>query len=524
MKKRFLLFVLFTFVLGFMLKTDVTAATQSANSARIIPRINESGFNVGDKRDFTVGDSFDYSYVKFTTNVNDKYITGKSDMKIIYSGNESNYFSAYCMDGNKKYPEYQYIATTMRGKDLIKIMTAFQILKECNNKSGCNLLDGIDDVTGYYVDMVSDPSESTITAFDNGEEITSSMTSIGFIPKANSRDVKLLNANDIASSLGKEIVDGKVSVSFKKSDFMINHYTASEMSDSIGYRKALYIIEHSYPSLSLKDSLVYAGVSYETLLSSLNNSEENVSNAVYATVQYAVWKVIGEYYELDGENKLYLGDTLVGNSELNKLYQFLIKDRDKYVDDTYKNELVLELPSKEAYKSESDAEYYGPYKVRSKMLVTDWNSITAKVTNPSEGVTLVDKDLKELPYSEVDGKKVYNVTNINNSDNEGYSEFYIRIDNKYKSTTQINIDLDGKGKVYNTDSNRGRLFYSESKLDQVVIVSAKIIDVNPHNEVKLEYNAKTGVEDYGTLLLAILGAFTVGYIVLRFKEEPVSSL
>ena len=83
---------------------------------------------------------------------------------------------------------------------------------------------------------------------------------------------------------------------------------------------------------------------------------------------------------------------------------------------------------------------------------------------------------------------------------------------------------ENKDQTHYTDSNRGRLFYSESKLDQVVIVSAKIIDVNPHNEVKLEYNAKTGVEDYGTLLLAILGAFTVGYIALRFKEEPVSSL
>lgn len=514
MKKRFLLF---TFVLGFIFFGSIKAIS-------VVPKINEGGFNVGDKRDFTVGNSFDFSYVKFNTNVSGKYITGKNDMKIIYSGSDSDYFSAYCMDGNKKYPEYEYISNTMTGKDLIKIMTAFQILKECNYRNGCNLLDGIDDVTGYYVDMVSDPSENTITAFNNGEEITSSMSALGFIPKSNSKDVKLLSVNDIASSLGKEIVDGKVSVTFKKSDFIINHYTASEMSDSIGYRKALYIIEHSYPSLNLKDSLEYAGVSYETLLASLNNNEESVSNAVYATVQYAVWKVIGEYYELDNGEKLYLSDTLIGNDELNKLYQFLIKDREKYVDDTYKNELILELPSKEAYKSESDAEYYGPYKVKSKMLVTDWNSITAKVTSPNEGITLVDKDLKELSYSEVDGKKIYNVTNIDNSDNEGYSEFYIRIDNKYKSTTQINIDLDGKGKVYNTDNNRGRLFYSESKLDQVVIVSAKIIDVNPHNEVKLEYNAKTGVEDYGTLLLAILGAFTLGYIALRFKEEPMSSL
>lgn len=540
-----ILFVLFVCIIGLI----------NINASNIIPKVNLGGFNVGDKSDFKISDAYDFSLISFTSDKDGKTITGRSDMKKIYSGTSDNYFTAYCMDGNKKYPEYEYFASKQSPEALIKYMTIFEILKECNAKESCKLFDNIQSISGYDITNIDEASTETITKFNNNETVTMTLSKILFI----FRDLSYVqfSASELATALGKEVTDGKISVSFKRSDFIVNHYTASVMPDSVGYKKALWIIEHSYPTLDLDESLTYADVNINTLISELitllksknptaakvcvekngvevkcesqssvsgNNVSINLEDYVYGTVQYAIWQVIGDFYELDGENKLYLGDTLIGSNELNKLYKYLIKDRDSYENNDYTANLYLEVPEKESYKSESNAEYYGPYKIKSKMLITNWNSLTATLISPKSGVTLVDKDLKELTSETVSDNKKYVIPSVVDDENNGYAEFYIRIDNSAKDTTAVNITLNATGKNYNNDANRGRLFFSESPLDQVVAVSASIIDVTATNEIRLEYNAKTGDFAFGTILLAVLGAFTIGYIALRFKGEPINNL
>ena len=60
------------------------------------------------------------------------------------------------------------------------------------------------------------------------------------------------------------------------------------------------MIEHSYPTLSLEDSLTAAGADYDNLkieIKALHNTATDeeitklIENYVYSTVQYAIWKV-----------------------------------------------------------------------------------------------------------------------------------------------------------------------------------------------------------------------------------------
>ena len=552
--------IFFTLLICFCGILFIDAETPSKN---IIPKVNDSGFNVGDKIDFKVSEPYDFSLISFSTDSAGKTIQGKSDMKKIYSGTLDNHFTAYCMDGNKKYPEYEYLADNLTSSQLIKYMTIFEILKECNTKESCTLFDNVQGITGYDISNIDEASSEMLTKFDNDETVTMTLSSIAFATTDGS--AIYYNANDLGTALSIAVNSGKISVNFKKSDFLVNHYTASTMPDTIGYKKALWIIEHSYPTLELEEFLNYAGVDIDALMKELlkalrdkyPNSESvsvsastinksffdrtmtiipnstsdvniNLEDYVYGTIQYAIWQVIGDYYELDGTNKLHLGTTLNGSEELNKLYNYLIKDRESYIDDEYTANLYLEIPENESYKSESNAEYYGPYKIKSKMLITNWNSLTATLTTPKSGVTLVNKDLESISSSDIinnsTGEILSTTYQLSADENKDYAEFYIKIDNSAKDTTAINIKLNGTGKVYNTDSNRGRLFYSESALDQVVAASARIVDVTATNEVKLEFNAKTGDFAFGTILLALLGAFTVGYLALRFKGDPISNI
>ena len=274
------------------------------------------------------------------------------------------------------------------------------------------------------------------------------------------------------------------------------------------------MIEHSYPTLSLEDSLTAAGADYDNLKNEITAlhvtaTEEEITklieNYVYSTVQYAIWKV-NDGVDYNGKT---LGNELVGSEELNKLYKYLIEDKGNtfyanYGKNAYTEELSIVKPNtkKEIYEETNDIYKYGPYKVNGGFLETGKIYLSVKDSDKN-GVKLVDKDGNTI--SEV---------------NSG-EEFYI-LTNKKSKIANVTIEASAPdAKIFTPTGNRGRIYYANSVITQNVITGGKIDTKAVNANFELLFNPSTGVENVGMLFIVTLIAFTIGYLVLNHKNQPV---
>lgn len=513
--------------------------------------------------EYTVDDSFDFSKVSFASSTTGTTITGDSSLKKILSyytrdcmdgetgceGTTIDYFTAYCLDGNKKYPLYEtiYNDETISDTDLFKNMVVYEFFEECTASTSCTLLDDIDGYEVVIKDNITTPDETTLTDFANGDTVTATLSNISIQYKDTSKGVsgfKVISAAQMAAALGTTFSDSTprydeslYSFKFKMSDFSVNKYSVTDLPTTIGYNRALWIIEHSYPNLSLEISLEKAGTSLASVREDVSRLEattlnaiedttlkeakltELVQNYVYSVTQYAIWKSVGDYYKMASGTKYYLGDTLTDTTvngvsvslpqSLNILYKYYIMDRDEYTNyantSTAQNYSVVNPESgKELYSETSDAYIYGPYTITGNMIYTP--SINLSVASPTSGVTIIDK-----------------AGNTITSIKDG-GQLYLKV-SKSAKPTKIELNLAStQTLVYTTTTSRGSLFNSESKLDQTVATGAEMVKVDVNAKIEILINPKTGVEDFGTILLVALIAFALGYVVLRFKQSPMEQL
>ena len=279
------------------------------------------------------------------------------------------------------------------------------------------------------------------------------------------------------------------------------------MGNSIDYKRVLWIIEHSYPTLSLSRLYADAGVDATTLNSELlaltgNNTltdEEKIDGYVYSTVQYAIWHVLNK--TVDGNT---IGNELVGSNELNKIYQYLIKDRSIY--STYGNKTfaskisVIKPSGSEIAMEDAESIKYGPYKITSEMVSTGEITLTSNV---SDTVKIVDSNNNEIDT-------------INEDD-----RFYVIV---YKTNRANNITITAKannGYTFEPSSNRGRIYYSVSPLIQNVVSGGIIKPATATISLDILVNVQTGIPNIGLLFFVTLVIFTLGYFLIVKMNKKV---
>lgn len=298
-------------------------------------------------------------------------------------------------------------------------------------------------------------------------------------------------------------------------------YTTKAMVSNVKNNHILWIIEHSYPAISMDRLFADAGVSGSTLRSEVlglsGNSgltdDEKVENYVYSTIQYAIW-----YVGDSGIGGHTIGNELVATNsadsskvvELNKLYQYLIKNRDIYAtyaneSNTFGNSLTIKLnrtDNKNIYHENDKRIKYGPYVVTSNMVTA--GTISLSIRDNVDGVTIVNA-----------------ADNTITTVKEG-EEFFINIDKdkiKKASDRVIVVAKTTDGITY--ESNRGRVYEAYSPLVQNVASGGKATPVSADAELKIDINVHTGLVNIAGLFLMTMVVFSVGYLLLSYTNKKV---
>ena len=307
-------------------------------------------------------------------------------------------------------------------------------------------------------------------------------------------------------------------IELQRDNIVFNRYVTTNMDSSKNYNWALWIIEHSYPTLTLDRLFEDVNVSRDQLEQEIvtlanisgndkNEVEEYLENYVYATIQYAIWHVTGSKI-----NGITLGNELIGSGELNKIYQYFILDRGytNYGSEDFKTELNVNKPSVkgEIAEENSTSVKYGPYSITSKMIsVGDINLGTAG----EEGVSIVGTDGEEISSVKVDEK------------------FYILV-NKDSKISDITISAaTDNGYNFVPASNRGRVYYAHDPLTQTVGTGGIIKKVNASTSFKIATktetekidNPKTGISSIATVFILSLILFSLVYLLISYKNKPV---
>ena len=543
LKVMSLLFVaLFVFAFG----TQVFAKISIPNNTRAqrpdpIPA-------VGDNELYgTITEEFDFSKLHFAAASGGTEISGKTDLKKIILGKLKsgitstsgltldttfdNWFTAYCLDNAKKYPIYGLLnseayanATSDDVKLEMIILAAISldnnVQKAVKNKGA---LDG-GNLLAIQV-VATDGSE-------NFFELDGSDTPAMVVQNAESLDIPItihlkkieyyqgltaitVTAADIEENPAATTYD----LQFKGKDILMERYRATDNSVR-GYDHALWIIEHSYPTLGLKASVEAAKANYETLKKEIceleghtytvatntcegfTELEDYVENYVYGVVQYAIWRSTA--HTVDGEE---LGTSVTNSTQLNKLYQYLIRNRSEYSGystKTFANKITIESPKtgKEQYKETSSAYIYGPYTATYDVL--EGGEMTVSVTNADKtGITIVDEEGSEI-------------SEINNGES-----FFIQCKKSANiSSVTVSVKLEDAS-VFNPQTNRGRIYVPLYNIEQNVMSGGKIVNTNLDATVDLLVNPQTGVENVALLLMVTLVAFTLAYLLLSYKQKPI---
>lgn len=425
---------------------------------------------------------------------------------------------SYCLDKNMKYPEgyHEYVSSGIGTVEAhAKAIARFGLMREISNsevlrnlfknKIGNHMESGPTlEFSNEFVNNIN----TFVETFTAGNEVSVSVKNVIYDQGYN------VTGSEINNALGKGN-DEYYTYTFKKSDVMYINYSSFELGNTYNYNHALWILEHSYPTLSVTEALNEAGVDITTLkteIGTLHNGEtidvdKKVEDYVFVVVQFAIWKATDSTI-----NGVKLGGSLTGVGselkELNRLYQYLIQDREIYANYgslTYENTIGFIKPAagKEVYSTDNGIIKYGPYAIDAKVVSTA--NINLEVTDSyKDKVKIVDKLGNEI-------------TKFENG-----LEFYISVP-KSEKISEINLKATAdKALVFEPAENRGKIYYSKYPFFQNIVVGGKVTETNVVGTIKLQYNPSTGVTNVALLLVVTLVAFGIGYLVLNYKNKPVT--
>ncbi len=461
-----------------------------------------------------------------------------------------NWFTGYCLDAEKKYPFYGLLSNPVNinasnldqsvqfinelgawmadhqdvtaAKNVLRFMLQAVIT---NNKDLYNayLSDNvyIEDLT--FTHSFENDSQALATLLTTDNTVTFTVTSIR-------------KFNQTARTVNQPVSVNKSGLVSATSP-LFDLYSVRDL-DKVGsnYEDALWILEHSYPTISLDRTLELAGVNKDTLKTEIINLQKGLSNDlflrrliadgslgygqsqkdsisddeiddyiesyVYGTIQYAVWYVNNAKFEISETEQVTLGDRILNAPELNKIYQYYIKEKGKhsgYGNPTYLSSKI-NVDGDDNFTTTDSGYRFGPYKVSYSAL--SGSNVNISLKDQLDGVKIVNKDGTVI------------------ADVENGGEYYIEISKKAKLGSVV-VNLEADVTTFSPSSNRGRIYSPNAGLYQNVITGGKYVDGKLSGTHTLTVNAKTGVENVAVLLMVTLVAFSLGYLVLSYKNKPV---
>lgn len=414
----------------------------------------------------------------------------------------NNWFSAYCLDSQLKYPQFSILNTkpefTFEAADAAEAETKVRMLVmfAIANSADETLKGYLKTVQGYKfgpqnVTFATTPNYSDVlTSVKDGNQVELQLTGIEYSETLTSEPVNIL--------AGKE----PVTITLDASDLQLDKYEVKDLKDP-KYAHALWILEHSYPTLTIEESLRVAGTSSEAVKTELGQ-DINLDNYMYLVVQYAIWKVTGN----TAEGGKPIGDQLVGSVELNKLYQYLISDRDEhngYLDFNYgANFTMVNPPASSEVREDGDYYVYGPYGVEHNLASIE--KIKLSLPNPIEGVSITDASGNVITEMLPEGK------------------FYIRC-LKSAKIANVQVKLESVNAVSFTgadgENHRGRIYYAYYPLTQNVVTGGIIHAPEVSKEITLNFNPKTGNENIAAIFVMLLIGCSLAFVGISYKEKPI---
>ena len=542
MKRKILLSVLALFVFS-VFTISVNAAPSTVLQ---IPYLTESKAptkvpKANQKRLVTLTEEFDFSGVEFET-ADGGSLNGSSSMQkiIVFDGTPTqlvmtsenkpgildpasfgdpeklfkDWYTAYCLDASKQYPLYGMYNTAAylaAYQNFTTKLAAYQADTE-NATKAAEMETAAAQIVNLLVRGAVVNSDAMKEYVSGGQQIVVEGKYSLPAGKMNYQVVQGIASDplgDITVTINSIEVDGTEKTVGKELTFTALDATFDRyiVTDDVAskYASALWILEHSYPTLSLQKSLDLADVNFDDLKTEISTisgvSDENalaktVEGYVYATIQYAVCKTVGA--EVDGK---LLGSTIKNAPELDKLYRYLTKDdHSNYGKNTDVSTKVSISGDTEKYKKTNDGFKFGPFKATYKAI--DGGDIILSLADGIEDVKITNG----------------NGTEIDRVPNGG--EFYIE-SSKTAKIGSIKVNAKAEITTFDPLSNRAKIYNPVFGAYQNAITGGVYADKVITGSVDILVNSKTGVENAAVLLMVTLVAFSLGYLVLSYKGKPV---